>query len=900
MADYFKFDYFDQFEIPNISLANPDLTPLYNLGNIYDRQLKLRYNNLSEFSFVADRYQDGIENPYYAYLDYRRIVTINGLGHFMIVSKKENNNGINQTKEISCQSIETELNFKKLSLFRGTYKFWDNLDPEPTLLGYISQYLPGWTIGDIDSELWSIYRTFDISDTTIYSFLMNDVSQAYQCIFTFDYLTRTINASTIALATTQTDIYLSYDNLIENIEITEVTEELVTALNVFGGGNLDIRTVNPLGTNTIYNFDHYKTTDWMSGSLITALTNWEDAIDTQQPIYAGYLTSLKDTNQLILDKEAEISLLHTAPYPDGLDALLAVQSVRIQQGLPIDAVNALIVAKEAQIAAKEVELQALEDQKDEINDSLAVINDLLSWDTNFTPELQEELSRFIIGSTYTNPNIIKTDLSTNVDIQEASQTLYDQAQEILTKISEPRYTFSIDSANFVFLKSFQAFIDQIELGCVVTLEFNDGNHVYPALLGMDFSYDEPDQFELIFSNRLRLDDEAFQFSDLFNQSVDSGVSTDFNSELWSSWINYSRNDVTEFINSALDASKNAVINANNQSIIIDGAGLRARYMPGSNSYDADGNPITAADGEYSPEQLWMINNSIVFTRDNWNSAEMAIGKISGSMLPTSGSAFGIIGSVIVGRLIAGNDLLITNDNSSFTVSGSLATLNNAVLTIQNANTKILLDPDEGISISKSSISGWDKRFYTDTNGNVIFAGHLAAASGCFVGEITANSGKIGTWTIDSEGLRDDYGNYIYGTGEVRLGAMRISGDDAWFDGNIYAKNLNGLINQYQIGSVNADTIIAGIIRGINIFGSKIYWGNTEMYESGTGVATIKTNDAMEISVGDFGALTIDSNDFSIYHRNLFLGWMTPTGKISMRTGELYMNGKKGLTGTFLV
>ena len=900
MADYFKFDYFDQFEIPNISLANPDLTPLYNLGNIYNRSLKLRFNNLSEFSFTADKYQNGTLNPYYDYLDYRRIVTIDGLGHFMIVSKSEHNDGMSQYKEIGCQSIETELNFKKLSLFKGTYKFWDLFDPEPTLLGYISQYLPGWTIGDVDDELNSLYRTFDISDTTIYSFLMNDVSQAYQCIFTFDYLTRTIEAHTVALATTQTDIYLSYDNLVENIKIDEVTEELVTALNVFGGGNLDIRTVNPLGTNTIYNFDHYKTSEWMSGSLITALTAWEDAIDVQQPIYAGLLTTLKNTNIDIIDKEAEISLLHTAPYPDGLDALLAVQSVRIQQGLPIDAVNALIVAKQAEITAREDELATLEAQKEATNVLLANINTALSWDSNFTPALQEELSRFIIGSTYTNPNLVKNDLSTNVEIQETAQTLYDQAVTILAKISEPRYTFSIEAANFVFLKEFQAFITQLELGCVVTIEFDDGNHVYPALLGMDFSYDEPTQFKLIFSNRLRLDDAAFQFSDLFNQSVDSGVSTDFNSELWSSWINYSRNDVTEFINSALDASKNAVINASNQSIIIDSSGLRARYMPGSNSYDSDGNPIVAADAEYSPEQLWMINNSIVFTKDNWNSAQMALGKISGSMLPTSGSAYGLAADILIGRIIAGNDLLITNDNSSFTVSGSLATLTNAILTIQNANTQITLDPSDGIAISKITDGNLEKKFYTDTNGNVIFAGHLAAASGCFVGEVTAGSGKIGAWTINSEGLIDDYGNYIYGTGEVRLGAMRISGDDAWFDGNIYAENLNGLITQYQIGSINADTIIAGTIRGINIFGSHIYWGNTEMYESGTGVATIKTNDAMEISVGDFGAMTISESTMGLYHRSLFLGWGSAVGKISMRTGELYMNGKKGLTGTFLV
>ena len=45
MTSMISFDYFQQFEMPNFSLANPDGTILYNLGNIYDRQLKSRFNS---------------------------------------------------------------------------------------------------------------------------------------------------------------------------------------------------------------------------------------------------------------------------------------------------------------------------------------------------------------------------------------------------------------------------------------------------------------------------------------------------------------------------------------------------------------------------------------------------------------------------------------------------------------------------------------------------------------------------------------------------------------------------------------------------------------------------------------------------------------------------------------
>jgi hypothetical protein len=261
----------------------------------------------------------------------------------------------------------------------------------------------------------------------------------------------------------------------------------------------------------------------------------------------------------------------------------------------------------------------------------------------------------------------------------------------------------------------------------------------------------------------------------------------------------------------------------------------------------------------------------------------------------------IVADAVIGRLIAGNDLLITNDNSSFTVSGSLATLTNAILTISNANTQITLDPTDGIAISKITDGNLEKKFYTDTNGNVIFAGHLAAASGCFVGEITAASGKIGSWTIDDRGLKDDYGNYIYGDGNVRLGKLTITGDSATFDGTFYAHNLHPStqFTGAQLRNINADTITAGTIRGINIFGSRIYWGHTEMYELNTGKAIIRTDDAISIGTNK-GEVSILENGISISHNSVFIGDWDPGGIIKLRAGALYMNGNQGVTGTFLV
>lgn len=856
----FLFDSFGEFEVPNISLANPDLSLLFSLGNIHERELRLRYNALSEFSFVADQYQDNILNAYYEYLEYRRVVSIDGFGNFMITTIDEEGDGLNQKKVITCQSLETELNFKKISVFSGTYKFYDYVESniEKTLLGQILLRAPGWSIGGVDASLYSVSRTFDISDNTIYSFMMNDVSQAYQCIFSFDTINRLIYVHDIPNATTESDIYMSYNNLISSIKVKEITDELVTALNVYGGGNLDIHLVNPLGTSTIYNFDYYKNATWMSQGLINALTIWEGNVSASQVVYAGLLTSLRISASALLVLQAEEQVLRTAPviFSDsgsivsgGLDPLKEIQVVRLaNHDTPgYNEVTALIVQKEHEISLKQTQEKDKQTEKDGFNAQLKVIHDNLSFENNFSGSMVE-LERFVIGSTYTNPNFVMYDNMNDYQIQDEAQGLYNQAkgyyndagayvQGVLDKVSQPRYTFEVDSVNFVLLQEFQKFIDQLALGVEITMELDDERTIYPVLLGIDISYDYPDQSKLIFSNRLRLDNSAFQLSDLLNQALNSGVSTTFNSDLWSSWSNNYKDEVSNFITSALNASLNNIINANNQNVVMDSTGIKIRYQD-------------PTSGNYKPEQLWLTANMMAFTKDNWQSVSTALGQIQ---VPTGGSAYGLVADVIVGRLVAGNELLITNENSSFIVSGDHATLSNADFTISNPLNKITLSPIEGISISRDVGGGTtgdngyepnysEKNFYLDTLGNIVFSGSLMGASGTFSGAINAKLGNIGTWRISDQGLEDDiHGYYIRGNGDMHVGLLTLdeASHTATFDGNIYARNLVDKVDGTQIKNIIADTITSGVIRGIDIYGSRIMWPGVTMYSPEPGASAIE-------------------------------------------------------------
>ena len=132
------------------------------------------------------------------------------------------------------------------------------MNPDDSLLGKLVSAVPLWSIGYVSDDLLNKYRTFDIPDSTIYGFLMNEVENSYECIFDFDTYNRVINAYSPNDIVKPTDIFVSYDNLIKELDVEENSDGIITCMSCYGGGNLSIADVNPLGSSIIYNFDYFK------------------------------------------------------------------------------------------------------------------------------------------------------------------------------------------------------------------------------------------------------------------------------------------------------------------------------------------------------------------------------------------------------------------------------------------------------------------------------------------------------------------------------------------------------------------------------------------------------------------------------------------------------------------
>ena len=392
--------------------------------------------------------------------------------------------------------------------------------------------------------------------------------------------------------------------------------------------------------------------------------------------------------------------------------------------------------------------------------------------------------------------------------------LYEFAAAELEKAAWPKYQFTVDSANFLSAKEFEVFRKQFKLGTRIYLDLDGG--LTPIAIGAEIDLDDPTSLSLTFGDEYSALDSAFQLVDILDQSVSMGKSYSANKGAYGNFISSGSKDALyNFINAPLDVAKNSIISSSNQAMQFDSAGLRLRRY-------ADASMTT-----YDPEQIWMCHNSIVFTRDNWTTAAMAIGKFED---PYLGEQYGICAPAIMGTIVAGNKLWIRSSTehggvAEFQVDGAGARLYNAKFDLCNddglGNTgHISLNPELGIvgGIDKTgaplfgasddgsvygvlttsgkvmtSLEDLDKNdlpranFWVDMNGDVyfngngVFSGTVYASDGKFTGTVNATDGvfkgtviatdgefsgtlKGGTITGSFKGAADENGETPYLTG----------------------------------------------------------------------------------------------------------------------------------------
>ncbi len=437
---------------PTLILKNMDDRPIGALTHAIGLKMDIHLAEVSEITFDYPYQVNGTVLPEFELLTGLRIIDVQGYGQFILRNPEETSDGVNRKKSCKAYSLEYEFSNDTITLEEGTYNFYNPVANSGSIMSLIMEKMPHWSVGTISENLVGKYRTFSADGVSLYDFMTNDLQQAYDCIFIFDTYDRTVSAISTADDVTIQPVYLSERNLIKQIEIEENTDDQTTVLDVYGADGVDIRSVNPMGENRLYNLDAYMNTSYFDPPIIYKWNAWKTAFANSQDTYFILVMRMQSKVAQLSTEQAMLNELNGEMK--GLESKLAVllQGYAIDptdahQG-EIDACNAEISAKKTEITAKEAVIAGIEDEISTLQGQLAEINEGTSLSHFFTAEELLVLRRYFKVGSLTDSTFVVSDygsysspsVSSDLTDSDSTLTIVDTDAKSVTDDSTVFYT----------------------------------------------------------------------------------------------------------------------------------------------------------------------------------------------------------------------------------------------------------------------------------------------------------------------------------------------------------------------------------------------------------------------------------------------------------------------------
>ena len=754
----FKFpvDFLNNLEKPIIYIANKHKEILDSVA-VYDNlSLTCNLNAYQTASFKIYQYVDGIKQKYFNLFEEEMLIMIPGISWYEIhVETNIEPTGI--SKSITANSLECRLCDKRLVDFQincndldiedyAIVPFCNFSDPEHSLLHKVLNVSPTWSVGHVDESLINKQRTFDVDDTDVYSFLTSEVSEAFNCLFTFDTFNQTVNAYDLDNYGLDTNIFVSMDNLAQNMTKTIDENSIFTCYRVNGGDDIQIGEVNPNGTNKIYNFEYYL--PQMPQELQIKIKAYNEKYQSEKPHYEDVVDRMRIPLEAIRElytrepdsatstdwttyglyelqsMEKQCDSKNQAYCASGYNQSTSLSYNLYKENLrKLDEVKAEIKVRQSQIDAEKEKWKAIDNE-------LIAIQQEFNMDNWFTLDEWKMLDNYVIEETYSNDNFGAVDNTDEAELFSMEKQLYDKAWKDLSKKCRPQYQYSATLSNVLTIPEFKDFIPYFELGNFIRMETDYDTVIKLRLISFTVDYSNTQTINVTFSDAIRVKDVYEDSASIQAQANSAAMSFQFNKDQYDKSVREG-NFVSEMRKYGLDVATTNIHNSSNQNQIWDDTGMTFRQWNDERQ-------------DYDPEQIKIINNLIAISDDGFNKSTVAaIGKIP---IDKNGNfAWGVNAQVLVSKLVMSENLWIENDSGTYKFTDDGFNASNGKNTIKIQPNK----SEELFSIYKQN----NKKFYIDSDGNLHFEGDLTGATGTFSGALKGGTINIGngTFTVDKDG-----------------------------------------------------------------------------------------------------------------------------------------------------
>lgn len=787
-----RYDSLNRLETPVLILCNPgsvqknDGSITNVIGTIVDSEAEeavLNFNAVSELNFRVNRVrrdnptEDSIALNIYKSIKNRRLIFAKDIGYFMITSVKDGLSDGIQYKDITAQSADVEIQQKMVPYIENnTYKFWkDETEEDDGLIQKIVKPIPLWKIGHIDDAVAERYRTFEDVDTSLncLSFMIENMQDAYECIFIFDTINRIINVYDQSSYVKETSIHLTKDDLIDTIDITENADDLYTAISVFGDSDdVTISAINPLGSNTIYNFNYYL--EWMSEGLREKVKAWQKSVEEARPDYytlnESYYTKLEEQNNINFEIQkleiqismyikcrnnivAESSTEKLAEYNKVIAEAGGTEIKKEDGSLYQDIeetkakIDELIAECQSKLDNEEVKKNNLQEELNALKQQIEDKQNTLLISKAFSDDELEELNLYIYEGDFKDEYVTITEDMDYSKKFSQMKTLYDRAESQLQKVSVPTQEFSIDVENFLFIKEFEHMSNQLETGCLINVAIDDNDVAQLFLSNITVNYDDR-SMSMTFGNRFNKFDPKSLFNDMLGNISKSANTLDFVKDVIKPISNGEFDYMKEAIQTSRNLTMQAALSSGDEEVTIDATGYTGKHRN--------------ADGSYEPLQVKIVGKNIVFTDDAWETCKTAIGQI---ILSDGSITYGINAETIIGDLLMGSSLRILAKDEYGNTKDLLSVVDGKIETSIsdiNGNISEIKQTADGINLIVKQISkqNEDGSYSVDVDQVTTTTGYKFNADGLTI----QKSGD------EMKNLLDNTGMYVTRSGEEVLTA----------------------------------------------------------------------------------------------------------------------------------
>ena len=411
---------------------------------------------------------------------------------------------------------------------------------------------------------------------------------------------------------------------------------------------------------------------------------------------------------------------------------------------------------QAEMAKREKTVEEWEKKRDNYRSKMLEWQDSFDLTKFVGDELYAVFFHYIREGDYNNPNYISDGISDGEVINYAKKVL-ELADEELNKATKLQLTLSDSLQNLLNTTEFKNYKDKFQIGDWIICEADDEPYKL-RLIGVSYNYGNPESITVTFSNTTKVENYLSDAQDILSKA--QAMSTSYNATVHqvekSSAVT---NEVESWKEEGMSSEETKIVSNDVEEILYDDNGIIAR------EYD----DVTKT---FSPEQLRIQNNKIVFTDDNWKTTALAIGKneynyYDDDDVLTKGEGYGVNAKFVVGGIISGSQM----------IAGKIYSKNyNGTVGNQNGS---IIDMDDGsFSFAGGGLTGKknsDGTYELNYDGNV--TGVMDVGEGS----------EIGDWVVSEHGLQN--GNYLVTPTDVRT-SDKVRSDKLYADTDIYIDNVS--------------------------------------------------------------------------------------------------------------